>query len=232
MKLFTLPNFITLGNLICGCLGIIMVLNSEYANASILMLMALILDFLDGFVARLLKISSEIGKQLDSLADVVTFGVLPSLIIYKLIENANIQPEYLKYSAFIMAAASALRLAKFNIDTRQSDSFIGLPTPANGMVVATFPFLINDYGRLGEIVNNPWVLIAYVLLFSFLLNAEIPLFALKFKNFSWKDNKMKFIFLIACILLILAFKLAAIPLIILIYILLSIAVMKSKKPIS
>lgn len=228
MKLFTIPNFITLGNLICGCLGIIMVLNSDFASASILMLVALILDFFDGFVARLLKISSEIGKQLDSLADVVTFGVLPSLIIYKLLENSNIQPEYLKYSAFILAAASALRLAKFNIDTRQSDSFIGLPTPANAMVVATFPFLINDYGRLGELVNNPWVLIAYVLIFSFLLNAELPLFALKFKNFGWKDNKIKFIFLIGCLLSLLAFKLAAVPLIILAYVLLSLGVMNSK----
>ena len=228
MKLFTIPNFITLGNLICGCLGIIMVLKSDFASASILMLVALILDFFDGFVARLLKISSEIGKQLDSLADVVTFGVVPSLIIYKLLENSNIQPEYLKYSAFILAAASALRLAKFNIDTRQSDSFIGLPTPANAMVVATFPFLINDYGRLGELVNNPWVLIAYVLIFSFLLNAELPLFALKFKNFGWKDNKIKFIFLIGCLLSLLAFKLAAVPLMILAYVLLSLGVMKRK----
>jgi CDP-diacylglycerol--serine O-phosphatidyltransferase len=228
MKLLTLPNFITLGNLICGCLGIIMVLQSDFETASILMLVALILDFLDGFVARLLKISSEIGKQLDSLADVVTFGVLPSLIIYKLLENADLQPTYLKYIAFVMAAASALRLAKFNIDTRQSDSFIGLPTPANGMVVATFPFLINDYGKLGEIVNNPWILIAYVLVFSFLLNAELPLFALKFKNFSWRDNNIKFIFLLVCILLLGAFQLAAVPLIILIYLLLSVAVIKKK----
>jgi CDP-diacylglycerol---serine O-phosphatidyltransferase len=229
MKLFTLPNFITLGNLICGCLGIIMVQNGEFANASIMMLIALILDFLDGFVARLLKISSEIGKQLDSLADVVTFGVLPSLIIYKLLENSALEPSYLKYTAFIMAAASALRLAKFNIDTRQSDSFIGLPTPANGMVVATFPFLINDYGKLGEIVNNPWVLIGYVFVFSFLLNAEIPLFALKFKKFGWKENQMKYIFLLSCVLLILAFQLAAVPLIILIYVLLSLAISKKTR---
>ncbi len=229
MKLFTLPNFITLGNLICGCLGIIMVLNGEFANASILMLVALILDFLDGFVARLLKISSEIGKQLDSLADVVTFGVLPSLIIYKLLENSNLEPSCLKYAAFIMVAASALRLAKFNIDTRQSDSFIGLPTPANGMVVATFPFLINDYGKLGEIVNNPWILLAYVLVFSFLLNAEIPLFALKFKTFAWKQNKIKYFFLILSGLLLVAFQLAAVPLIILIYVLLSVAVMNNKQ---
>jgi CDP-diacylglycerol--serine O-phosphatidyltransferase len=128
-----------------------------------------------------------------------------------------------------MAAASALRLAKFNIDNRQSDSFIGLPTPANGMVVATFPFLINDYGKLGEIVNNPWVLLAYVLLFSFLLNAEIPLFALKFKKFGWKENQLKYIFLISCVLLILAFQLAAVPLIILVYVLLSLAISKTKK---
>jgi CDP-diacylglycerol--serine O-phosphatidyltransferase len=201
-----------------------MVLSGEFSNASILMLVALILDFLDGFVARLLKISSDIGKQLDSLADVVTFGVLPSLIIYKLLENSDLEPSYLKYAAFVMAAASALRLAKFNIDNRQSDSFIGLPTPANGMVVATFPFLINDYGKLGEIVNNPWVLLAYVLLFSFLLNAEIPLFALKFKKFGWKENQLKYIFLIR-----LAFQLAAVPLIILVYVLLSLAISKTKK---
>ena len=230
MKLFTLPNFITLGNLICGCLGIIYVFQSDFAMASYLMLAALILDFLDGFVARLLKISSEIGKQLDSLADVVTFGVLPSFIIFRFLENSNLEPQYLKYSAFIMVAASALRLAKFNIDTRQSSSFIGLPTPANAMVVGTFPFLINDYGILGELLNNPWVLIGYVVVFSFLLNAELPLFALKFKNYTWADNKTKFIFLGASLLLLLALKLAAVPLIILVYILMTMAVLgKSKK---
>lgn len=227
MKIFTIPNFITIGNLLCGCLGIIFVFQSEFETAAYLIFLALLLDFADGFVARLLNMGSDIGKQLDSLADVISFGLLPALIVYKFIENSGIEPEYLKYIALILAGASAFRLAKFNIDTRQSDSFIGLPTPANGMVIATFPFLAKEPGIISDWIQNPWVLIAYVFVFSFLLNAELPLFALKFKNFSWATNKVKFIFLIISVCFLLAFQLSAIPLIILFYILLSLAIHKN-----
>lgn len=221
MRLFTIPNFITLGNLICGCLGIISVFNSDFKTAGLLIFLALLLDFADGFVARLLKISSEIGKELDSLADVVTFGVLPSLIIYRYLEIYSENHSYLKYIVFLMCAFSALRLAKFNLDTRQSDSFIGLPTPANGMVVATFPFLIDNNSIFSNLVTNPYFLTAYTILFSILLLIEIPLIALKFKNSTWKTNKTKFIFLIICFTLLVFLKVTAIPLIVILYLLIS-----------
>ncbi len=221
MRLFTIPNFITLGNLICGCLGIISVFNSDFKTAGLLIFLALFLDFADGFVARLLKISSEIGKELDSLADVVTFGVLPSLIIYRYLEIYSQDNSYLKYIVFLMCAFSALRLAKFNLDTRQSDSFIGLPTPANGMVVATFPFLIDNNSIFSDLIPNPYFLVAYTIIFSVLLIMEIPLIALKFKNFSWKTNRIRFIFLIICLILLAFLKLTAIPLIIVLYLFIS-----------
>jgi CDP-diacylglycerol---serine O-phosphatidyltransferase len=224
MKLFTLPNFLTLGNLFCGCLGIVFLFQSEYSLAGTMIFIALVFDFFDGFVARLLKINSEIGKQLDSLADVVTFGVLPALMIYRYLDsNTDINP-YLKYCSLLLAGFSALRLAKFNIDTRQSDSFIGLPTPANGMVVATFPFLIDSDSVLKQYVENPYFLIAYVLVFSYLLVMEVPLFALKFKDFSWQTNKIKFIFLIISALMLLLLQITAVPLIVVLYILISLMV--------
>ncbi|MBK6979161.1 MAG: CDP-diacylglycerol--serine O-phosphatidyltransferase [Cytophagaceae bacterium] len=227
MKIYTIPNLITLGNLACGILGIIFVFDGDLQMGSKLMLLALILDFLDGFVARMFNMGSDIGKQLDSLADMVTFGVLPSFILYFLMKNISGINPYLTYFPIILAAASALRLAKFNIDERQSDSFIGLPTPANGMVVATFPFLISEPGIAQQLLQNQWIIIGYVLLFSFLLNAEIPLFALKFKDFSWKKNNIKYLFLAGSIIILGFIQLAAIPLIILAYILISF-IFKSK----
>jgi CDP-diacylglycerol---serine O-phosphatidyltransferase len=216
MKLFTLPNFITLGNLICGCLGIISVFETDYKKASAFIFIALLLDFADGFVARLLKISSEIGKELDSLADVVTFGVLPSIMIFKYIELSTPTDSYLKYLAFVLTGFSALRLAKFNLDTRQSDSFIGLPTPANGIVVATFPFLLENT-TYHSLLSNPHFLILYSLIFSYLLIMEVPLFALKFKTFDWATNRVKYIFLLICVVLLALLQIAAVPAIVLIY---------------
>ena len=227
MKIYTIPNLITLGNLACGNLGIIFVYEGDLQLGSKLMLLALILDFFDGFVARMFNMGSDIGKQLDSLADMVTFGVLPSLILFFLLKNIPEINPILVYIPIILAAASALRLAKFNIDERQSESFIGLPTPANGMVVATFPFLVNETGIAQQLLQNQWVIIGYVLLFSFLLNAEIPLFALKFKDFSWKKNQIKYLFLAGSVVTLIFLHLSAIPLIILAYILIS-YIFKSK----
>lgn len=221
MKIYTIPNFITLGNLICGILGIIFVLEGNSFLGSMMIFGSLILDFLDGFIARLLNSGSEIGKQLDSLADVVSFGVLPSLIIFKILENLNAPGSYIPYFALILAAASALRLAKFNIDTRQSDSFIGLPTPANGMVVASFPLLISQSHWASPYIQNTLFLIFYVLLFSFLLNSEIYLIALKFKEFSIEKNKPKYILGAVSLILVLLLQFAAIPAIIIFYVLFS-----------
>jgi CDP-diacylglycerol--serine O-phosphatidyltransferase len=227
MKIYTIPNLITLGNLACGILGLTFVFEGDLQLGSKLMLLALILDFFDGFIARMFNMGSDIGKQLDSLADMVTFGVLPSLILFFLLKNIPEINPILVYIPIILAAASALRLAKFNIDERQSESFIGLPTPANGMVVATFPFLVNETGVAQQLLQNQWVIIGYVLLFSFLLNAEIPLFALKFKDFSWKKNQIKYLFLAGSVVTLIFLHLSAIPLIILAYILIS-YIFKSK----
>jgi CDP-diacylglycerol--serine O-phosphatidyltransferase len=194
---------------------------------------------LDGFVARLLNQHSEIGKQLDSLADMVTFGVLPAFITAKLIQQSLNQDSILTdlvpsnllsqihlpliaYIAFILALFSCLRLAKFNIDTRQSDSFIGVPTPANAFVVAAFPLIIKFNPEYTFLVLNSTILIAYTLIMSYLMISEIPLFALKFKNFSWANNKVKYLFLILSVILLVTIQFVAIPLIIFLYIIMSI----------
>jgi CDP-diacylglycerol---serine O-phosphatidyltransferase len=222
MRIFTLPNFITLANLLCGCLGIYFVFQAEAEWASYLLFSALLLDFCDGFLARALNSSSEIGKELDSLADVVSFGVLPAFMLFKMLENSEQLFEYQQFTAFCVALASALRLAKFNVDTRQTDSFIGVPTPANGMVVASWAFVLSDQLLGAELFQNTYFILAYILLISILLNAELPLLALKFKDFNWVKNKFRFILIGLSVVLILALKWAAFFSILLIYILLSI----------
>lgn len=225
IKLFTTPNWITLANLISGCLGLIYVLQfQDLKTGGLLIVLSLIFDFFDGFSARLLKVSSEIGKQLDSLADVVSFGVLPGMILYMLIENSAFFPAYFSYAALAIPAFSALRLAKFNIDTRQAYGFIGLPTPANAVVIAVFPFLTDQYPAIADWINNSWFLIGYIIVFSYLLISELPLPALKFKTFQWKGNEFIFISMGLSVLILLLFKLLAIPLIVFIYIIYSIVV--------
>lgn len=209
-----LPNFLTCCNLLCGCLGIVFLLENKGIPAAYFVWAACIFDFFDGFVARLLKVASPIGKELDSLADVVSFGVLPSMVMYKLIDG-HTNMESLPYIAFSIAAFSALRLAIFNLDTRQSDSFIGLNTPANTLFISSLPLLPENVGAW---LYQPWLLVTITLVFSLLLVSPIPIFALKFKNYSWQDNKVRFAFLLLSIVLILIFNIAAIPLIILSYI--------------
>jgi CDP-diacylglycerol--serine O-phosphatidyltransferase len=238
-----IPNFLTCCNLFCGCLGIIYAFDDtglifggyKYQNLIIcsqLIFLACLFDFFDGFAARLLKVSSPIGKELDSLADVVTFGVLPGLILFKLIYHSISYQDWwylreystLPYIGLIIPIFSALRLAKFNIDTRQSDSFIGVPTPANAILIASFPIILNQdkFSILIDLLTNPFWLIAIAFVMSFLLVAELPLFALKFKNFKWAYNQIRFSFLIASLLLIIILTWTAIPLIIILYILLSV----------
>lgn len=217
-----LPNFITICNLLCGCVGIIIVLEGHITYAAYLIWLAAIFDFLDGFVARLANAFSPMGKELDSLADMVTFGVLPSIIIYALLQE-RMADAYWPWLAFTIAAFSALRLAKFNIDTRQSDSFIGLPTPANALFISALPFVIAGNSFMAPFIDNAIVLIVITLLFSYLMVAEIKLLALKFKNRSWQDNKARFIFVVLSALLLLFFQIEGIPLIIILYLLLSIS---------
>jgi CDP-diacylglycerol--serine O-phosphatidyltransferase len=214
MKLFTLPNIITLANLLCGILGLIALNEGHIQYASVLVLIALILDFLDGFVARLTNSYSEIGKQLDSLADMVSFGVLPSLILYYLLKDMD----FWQYASLLPALASALRLAKFNIDERQSNSFRGLPTPANAMVVASFPFILklDWFSANGSTVS--YAFITYAVLISIIMISDIPMFALKFKTFNWKTNRLRYLFLVSSLILLLAFQYAGIPLVLLLYI--------------
>lgn len=224
-----IPNALTCGNLLCGCFGILLTLKGDLLTASYLIGIALVCDWLDGFLARILNAMSPIGKELDSLADMVTFGVLPAFMMLNLLENScsgfcttGILGFHKPYIAFALAVFSALRLAKFNIDTRQSTSFIGVPTPANGMVVASLPLIAAFQPEYKDYVLNYNGLIIYSIVMSYLLVAEIPLFALKFKQFGWKENQVKYLFLIASVLLIGLLKFVAIPLIILLYIAISV----------
>ncbi len=212
-----LPNFLTCCNLICGCLGIVFVLEGRGVPAAYLVWLACVFDFFDGFAARMLKVHSPIGKELDSLADVVSFGVLPSLVMYKMI-GASSSSVILPYAGFMIAVFSALRLAIFNVDETQSDSFKGLNTPANTLFITSLP-LLSDH--VGTWLYQPVVLVAITFIFSLLLVSRIEIFALKFKNFSWQENKLRFTFLLLSVLLLVSLQILAIPVIIILYIVLS-----------
>jgi CDP-diacylglycerol---serine O-phosphatidyltransferase len=212
-----LPNFLTCCNLICGCLGIVFVLEGRDTPAAYLVWIACVFDFFDGFAARMLKVSSPIGRELDSLADVVSFGALPALVMYKLISQST-DSALLPYMGLTIAVFSALRLAVFNVDVTQRDSFRGLNTPANTIFITSLPLLNSDVGRW---LYQPWILVLITLLFSFLLVSRIEFFALKFKSFTWKDNKMRFTFLILSVLLLITLQVLALPIIIILYIVLS-----------
>ena len=209
-----LPNFLTCCNLLCGCFGIVFVLEGREIPAAYFVWLAGIFDFFDGFAARMLKVTSPIGKELDSLADVVSFGVLPSLVMYKMI-SASSDSSVLPYIGFTIAVFSALRLAIFNVDETQRDSFRGLNTPANTIFITSLPLLYNDVGRW---LFEPAMLIGITLLFSFLLVSRIEFFAFKFKSFRWEDNKIRFTFLLLAVLLLISLQFLAIPVIIILYI--------------
>lgn len=213
-----IPNFLTCCNLFCGCIGVVFVLQGKLEWGAYLVWIACVFDFFDGFAARLLKVSSPIGKELDSLADVVSFGVLPAMVIFKMFGNAY---EYLPYIAFSIAIFSALRLAIFNLDETQSDSFKGLPTPANALFITALPLLT---GNIAMVVYDPWVLTAITVISSYLLVSGIPLFALKFKSFGFKGNEVRYIFLALSVVMLATLQFMAIPIIILLYILLSLGV--------
>lgn len=208
-----LPNLLTSCNLLCGCLGIVAVLEGRDVPAAYFVWAAAGFDFMDGFAARALKVSSPIGKELDSLADVISFGLLPAVVMYKFwnTEAGDILP----FLSFSIAIFSALRLAIFNIDETQTNSFRGLPTPANALLITALPL---QTGWIAPWFNEQWVLIAIIALSSYLLVSPIELFALKFKNFSWQENKTRFVFLILSIVLLAWLTTAAIPIIILLYI--------------
>ncbi len=232
-----IPNFLTCCNLFFGCIGIIFSFNGNLEYAAYCIGISAIFDFLDGFAARILKVSSPIGKELDSLADCVTFGVLPAFIMYQLMISASLEKvtqdlvdgqvptimdSYLPYIALIIAIFSALRLAKFNVDTRQSDSFIGVPTPANAILIGSIPLILLHNPTYSVFILNPILLVALTIVMSLLLVAELPLFALKFKSFAFKGNEIRYIFLLSSVVLLVLLQFLAVPLIILLYVLLSI----------
>lgn len=211
------PNALTCGNLLCGMLGIISIVNNYPVAPAYFVWVACVFDFFDGFSARLLNANSSIGKELDSLADMVSFGVLPSLTLFQWI-NATADVRWVAYISVMIAVFSALRLARFNVDTRQQDVFIGLPTPANAIFITALAFLPTSVRLL---VFSSTMLTVIAITFSLLLVAPLELFALKFKNYGWADNKIRFTFLIVSVLLFVVFRAGALPLIILFYIILS-----------
>ena len=210
-----IPNALTCANLLSGCIGIVYAFKGDLTVAAYAVLISGIFDFFDGFVARILGVKSEIGKELDSLADVVSFGFLPGVVMFQLLTQSNYSSPYLPYVAFLITIFSALRLAKFNIDTRQTEDFIGLNTPMNTLFIVSLPFIKNDYP---EIINNTFILIGITVVTSWLLTSEIKIFSLKFGTFTWVDNKVKFIFLIVSAILIAFLKFAAIPIVLIMYI--------------
>lgn len=239
-----IPNSITLTNLLCGALSIYFLYVSEnILLPSIFILLGAIFDFFDGLTARLLKVTSAIGKELDSLADVVTFGLAPSLITVEVLKDSLIANHYSLLIANVlcliplfMALMSAYRLANFNVDERQSVNFIGLPTPANALLWLSLPvlsYLSNQkihlwgiyqeglYASVVDILLNPWFIIIFSIIMGVMLIAPVDMFSFKFKNFTWQDNKVRFLFLVISILLIFVFNCFAIPLIVLMYIIIS-----------
>jgi CDP-diacylglycerol--serine O-phosphatidyltransferase len=224
-----IPNFITLLNLFCGCIALVFAFNEEFEMAFYFVCLGIFLDFFDGFFARLFHVSSPLGLQLDSLADMITSGVVPGLVMFQMMVShattANeSQLQFFPYLGFIIALGSCYRLANFNIDTRQTDSFIGLPTPANALFILSLPLVLKYTNSLiiVELLTNPWFLLVLTLLSAYMLNAEIPLFSLKIKKFSFKENALQFAFLLVSLLLLVFFQYLGIPLLILFYVCLSV----------
>ena len=213
-----LPNVITLLNLLSGVVGIIWILEGQHLYGAFFVILSAVFDFFDGFVARLVKVESPLGKELDSLADVVSFGVLPGILMYSLIKSQT-EVSILPYLALIIPLLSAYRLAKFNLDTRQTDRFIGLPTPANALFLSTLPYLAAQ--GMGNWITSPISLVIASWLMSLLLISELPLIALKFKNLTFKANIYRYLLLFLAVVCLVWLQLAGVPLIILIYLLLS-----------
>ncbi|BCY27226.1 CDP-alcohol phosphatidyltransferase family protein [Flavobacterium okayamense] len=231
-----IPNALTLLNLFSGLLALVSVFNGYFDHAFYFVCLGIFFDFWDGFAARKLNVSSELGLQLDSLADMVTSGVVPGLMIFKLFEYIQMNDidymltdetyymGFVPYLGFLITIASCYRLAKFNIDDRQTENFIGLPTPANTLFIMSIPMIqyADQYEWLTNLLYNPYVLLGITVLSAYLLNAEIKLFSLKMKEINWAKSKVQLSFLVYSVVLLLFFGVLAIPLIIFSYILISI----------
>ncbi|MFV9550641.1 CDP-alcohol phosphatidyltransferase family protein [Algibacter sp. PT7-4] len=236
-----IPNALTLLNLLCGSVAVILAVNNNFTAATFFVFLGIFFDFFDGFAARKLNVQSELGLQLDSLADMVTSGLVPGIIMYKLLSLTIYTPEItsdwnsvvnfkgvkvaiLPLLGLFITLASAYRLAKFNLDQDQQTYFKGLPTPANALLIIALPLIVEfqNNDAINAIILNKWFLIGFTFLSCYLLNSGIKLFALKFKNYSFKDNITRYIFILLCIVLLIVLKFAAIPVIILVYILMSV----------
>ncbi|WP_444671140.1 CDP-alcohol phosphatidyltransferase family protein [Flavobacterium columnare] len=231
-----IPNLITLLNLLSGCIAIVFVSQLQFEWAFFFVCLGIFLDFFDGFFARLFKVQSPLGLQLDSLADMVTSGVAPGYVMFQMILKAiggnqelslntlEGSVMLLPFLGFIISLGACFRLANFNIDTRQTDSFIGVPTPANSLFIMSLPLVIKFtyISIIVDILHNPYILLLITALSAYVMNAEIPLFSLKIKQFTWSKNALQILFLTLSVVLLLVFKYLGIPLIIIAYILLSV----------
>ena len=234
-----IPQFITMLNILCGCIATVFAVLNMLELAAPFVFLGIVFDFFDGLAARMLNAQSELGIQLDSLADLITSGLVPGIVMFQLLSMSQtggwnldfsgssetmtwtgLKNSFLPFFGFLITLASAYRLAKFNIDENQATSFIGLPTPANALFMLSLPLILlyqgNDY--LNQIILNPWFLIIITILSSYLLNSRIELFALKFKNWSFKDNALRYIFIIVSLVLLLTMKFLAVPAIVFFYI--------------
>jgi len=228
-----IPNFVTMLNLFSGCVALVFAFNDNLVLTAWFLGFAAIFDFFDGMLARLLHVKSPLGVQLDSLADMVSFGLVPGVIMFQLMKISETGPflyffelNLWSFAAFLIPVFSALRLAKFNIDERQTESFIGVPTPANALLFASLPLVLSqaqesDFILIFDLLKNYWFLLALTVVFSGLMVSEIHLFSLKFKSLKWQPNAPKYMLIVLSVGLFILLKFISIPLIIVIYILLS-----------
>ena len=237
-----LPNILTLLNLLCGSIAVIFAVNSNFVFAACFVFLGIFFDFFDGFAARALNVQSDLGLQLDSLADMVTSGLVPGIVMFKLMSLSTVDwfdnyqddwhtelyqltgGSFLPFLGLFITLASAYRLAKFNIDTEQQYYFKGLPTPANALLILSLPLILEfqDSDVVNNFILNKWTLIAITVFSCWILNANVKLFALKFKSYNFKDNATRYIFIILCVVLLVLLQFVAVPLIILLYILMSV----------
>lgn len=237
-----IPNFLTLLNVFSGCVATVFAVLNHLEWAALFVFIGIFFDFFDGLAARALKVQSEVGVQLDSLADVITSGLVPGIVMFQLLNMAerggwnlgflghDTEMILLPFLGFAITLASAYRLAKFNVDENQVSSFTGLPTPANALLILSLPMILLYHNNefLSDIILNPWFLVGLTVLSAYLLNSPIELFALKFKNWSFRDNGVRYLFLIGSLIMLLTLKFLAIPLIIVFYILASLLVPSEK----
>lgn len=244
-----IPNLITLLNVFCGCVATVFAVLNQLELAALFLFLGIIFDFFDGLAARLLNVQSALGLQLDSLADVITSGLVPGIVMFQLLgmsttggwnlEFGSVISESMVWTSFkvtplpflgfLITMASAYRLAKFNLDEDQQSSFVGLPTPANALLIVSLPLILlyHNNDLLNSIILDPWFLIGITLLSCYLLNSNIELFALKFKNWSFNDNALRYVFIVVSLVLLITLQFLAVPIIIAFYILSSVLFYKS-----